>query len=191
MERFIESIRKIHNVSDREVARLLGNMTERSYAKGDILLREKSVNEHVFFLIEGFARAYVNQDDKTWTSWFVEPFHSIMYSLNTNMNDLSMVNVEFLEDSKVIAIRKNTFEWLLEESIELSCWARKYLNSILEEVNLYFSGEYFTSTEKQYERLLERSPQVMQKASLKQIASYLGVTPESLSRIRANIARRK
>jgi len=91
----------------------------------------------------------------------------------------------------LLSISREKFEKLLLEDIELSTWSRKYLEIVIYELELFFTSSFFMDATKQYEDILRIESELVQKVPLKYLASYLNIAPESLSRIRAKLTKKK
>lgn len=158
------------------------------FQKGDFILEEgKTANEY-YILEKGLARSFVtdfNGNDVT-THFFVE--NEIVIEVSSLFQRIpTQENIVCITDCELLKIDFDTFQELYHKIQNLSEWGRAWMS---QELFAYKqrSVEMFTlSATKRYLNLLEQKPQVVQFAPLKQIASYLGVTDTSLSRIRKEI----
>jgi CRP-like cAMP-binding protein len=158
------------------------------FQKGDLILDEgKTANEY-YILEKGLARSFVtdfNGNDVT-THFFVE--NEIVIEVSSLFQRIpTQENIVCITDCELLKIDFDTFQELYHKIQNLSEWGRAWMS---QELFAYKqrSVEMFTlSATKRYLNLLEQKPQVVQFAPLKQIASYLGVTDTSLSRIRKEI----
>ncbi|MBD8081999.1 Crp/Fnr family transcriptional regulator [Chryseobacterium caseinilyticum] len=158
------------------------------FQKGDLILEEgKTANEY-YILEKGLARSFVtdfNGNDVT-THFFVE--NEIVIEVSSLFQRIpTQENIVCITDCELLKIDFDTFQELYHKIQNLSEWGRAWMS---QELFAYKqrSVEMFTlSATKRYLNLLEQKPQVVQFAPLKQIASYLGVTDTSLSRIRKEI----
>ncbi|WP_101690217.1 Crp/Fnr family transcriptional regulator [Dysgonomonas massiliensis] len=183
MEKFIYQIRNIYNISDQAMELLLSIFTEIKQKKGTIIVREGESNNDIIFLKKGFSRAYINQDGKETTVWFASSGSPTGAYHGTQ----STINVELLEDSILLITSRYQLEALFEENIELANWGRKIAEYYLE-INVYHFSHYNGLEGKEkYELLLKEYPEIFQKAAIKHIASFLNITPQSLSRIRGSL----
>lgn len=158
------------------------------FQKGDLILEEgKTANEY-YILEKGLARSFVtdfNGNDVT-THFFVE--NEIVIEVSSLFQRIpTQENIVCVTDCELLKIDFDTFQELYHKIQNLSEWGRAWMS---QELFAYKqrSVEMFTlSATKRYLNLLEQKPQVVQFAPLKQIASYLGITDTSLSRIRKEI----
>lgn len=183
MKEFVERQRSLYPVSEEGIENLLRDMQDVYCRKGEIIVREGQRGRDVYFVKSGLLRAYVVRDGKDITLWF-----STTGDMVIDMpGGVSSVNVEVLEHSELLTITQSKLDILFENSLELANWGRKLLEHYLLEYEHYFTIYSWTDAGEQYERLAKVNPELLQKVPLKHIASYLQITPQSLSRIRAKI----
>lgn len=180
-ESFKNYQRKIYPLSDQALELLLGEAEEVRFRKGEQVLAEGRRQDVVYFVKEGLTRVYLLRDGKDMTLWFTGPGEMIADSSGT----VSPLNAEVLEDSVLLKMSSRRLEELFWHSLELANWGRKLAEHYLSEYEHYFICYSGTEARFQYERLVREHPDLIQKVPLKHIASYLQITPQSLSRIRA------
>ena len=158
------------------------------FQKGDFILEEgKTANEYLI-LEKGLARSFVNDfnGNEVTTHFFVE--NEIIIEVSSLFQRIpTQENIVCITDCECQKIDFDTFQELYHKIQNLSEWGRAWMS---QELFAYKqrSVEMFTlSATKRYLNLLEQKPHVIQFAPLKQVASYLGVTDTSLSRIRKEI----
>lgn len=181
MDYFIKKQQEIYPVSSEGIEMLLREMVEVECKKGEILVKEGQRIRDAYFVKQGLVRAYVLREDKDITLWF------------TTVGDMAVggpgevltMNVEALEDSVLLKIPLAKLEDLYHHSLEWANWGRKLLEKYLLEYEHYFIHYSWNDAREQYEMWMKANPELLQKIPLKYIASYLQITPQSLSRIRA------
>lgn len=189
MSSFVEKIRSVYPVSDHSVRRLLDVAHAVCLERGTLLISEGDVNNKVYLLQEGFTRAYVNREGKDITVWFSYPGEPLLMILGTRVSSRSLVNVEIVEDSTVLIIERTQMEQLFRENLELCNWGRLLADRYLLDLETFFTRDLCVPASERYLRLMKNYPDLLNKVPLKHIASYLMVTPESLSRIRSRIGK--
>lgn len=182
MEQFIAQQRLIHPLADVSIGLLLDEMEEVTLAKGKFSVREGDRDPYIWFVKTGLARAYVERETKDVTLWFASDGEMI----NFVSREIAAYNVVMVEDSLLLRIPVQRLEALCESSLELSNWARKLVEYYLREYENYFINDSWSDAREQYETLLRTRPELFRKVPLKHIASYLQITPQSLSRIRSS-----
>ena len=100
--------------------------------------------------------------------------------------DIAAYNIEMVEDSDLLRIPARRLEELFEQSHDIAVWGLKLLDYYLREYENYFINDSWSDAREQYEALLRSNPELFQRVPLKHIASYLQITPQSLSRIRSS-----
>lgn len=183
MEKFITQQRKLYPVSDSSMTMLLEKAEEIIFKKGARVISEGKRDSDAYFMKEGLARAFVERDGKDVTLWFATEGEMLVLTSEA----VSSVNIEIVEDSVLYRISRKQLDMLFEQSLELANWGRKMLEHYIAEYERYFTDYSWTGAQQQYENLLQEHPGLLQKVPLKHIASYLQITPQSLSRIRAKI----
>ena len=95
--------------------------------------------------------------------------------------------VECLEDTSLYVLRRDALEKLFLEDINIANWGRKFAEIEFLSTEEKFIPMLFTTASERYRDLLKNRPELLQRVSLECLASYLGITAQSLSRIRAGI----
>ncbi len=164
-------------------------IVEEKFPKKHRLLKEGQVCKQVYFIKKGFARAYhLSPDGRECTSWFMGT-GDIMISVYSFLTQQPAAEyIELLEDSMIQSITWNQLQSIYADFPEYN-----YIGRIVTEKYYILSEERAlllrtsTATER-YQLLLKTHPAILQKASLGQIASYLGISQETLSRVRSRRA---
>lgn len=140
----------------------------------------------IYFLVHGLARIYYfkNEIDITEGFYFENSIIARAESLFTGRPSRKAIQV--LEDTELIAIDSKKFFALFNSFPELERIFRKIIESAYIETINRIEGIQFNSAEERYHSLISSAPETIKRVPLKYIASYLGITQVSLSRIRAN-----
>lgn len=181
-ERFINK----YGISGESFDLLNSFMIEENKSKGDLLIQEGEIHHSIYFIKTGAMRSYyINKDGKEVTYWF--GFEGdIAASLGNFVNSQSSLeNIELLEDSVVLKISKSRLLALYETNLELANLGRKLAEQALLEMEEQILLTQFTDAKSRYLKLIEKSPQILQRVKLGHISSYLGITQVTLSRIRS------
>lgn len=152
--------------------------------KNDHFLKSGQVLSSYFVLEKGLIRAYFCRDGKEVNTWFGEENQIFGSILPAYTNRPSFENIQFLEDSEVYAISIEDLNELYRLYPELNLIGRKIAEEvcvILEERSISLHTE---SAAERYQSLTRLQPKLLSRVNLGHIASYLGITPETLSRIR-------
>ena len=160
----------------------------KEYPKGKILIEHGKKNEFVFFLISGSAKSYNYKDSKQICLWFA--FESDCIATIRSLDDLiSQETVELLEDSELIQIKLGDLMTLSNQFTSISSLMVQLLKEHILFLEYKLNGLQFMTSEERYDKLIRDYPEVLQRVSLTDIASYLGISRETLSRIRRKITK--
>ena len=187
MEAFIKKIREAYPLSD-EAVRLLVTNTERVVLpKGEILIREGIVAKYTYFIVKGFARGFFHKEGKDITIWFASEGMSLLSMNGYMFSTAGYENVELMEECDLLKISNQELNRLFDSSAELANWGRRMSDRAILKLERIFMERYFMSAAERYHLLIEREPEILQKVPLRHIASFLGISQVSLSRIRAGV----
>ena len=154
--------------------------------KGHFLFRQDELCTHLFFLEKGLARVYsLNESGKDITAWFTlaGSFTTAIDSFYQNIP--TMNNCELLEKSVVYSLSYAQMQEMLNKNIHLARFAFHVVFEIAKRMTEHISSLKFQTAQERYQALLSESPLISQKVQLSYIASYLGISPETLSRLRS------
>lgn len=180
--KIITAIRPMSNELAEELTTLL---SRQQLPKRTLLLAEGQVCDRVYFIEQGLARAFYHKGGEEITAWFMPEQSLIISVASMFLQQPSEESIELLEDSVLVSIHYKDLLHLYEKYPEFN-----FVGRVLTERYYVLSEKRTASLRKQtaterYQSLLEALPQISRRASSKQIASYLGIAPETLSRLRA------
>ncbi|MBX2961425.1 MAG: Crp/Fnr family transcriptional regulator [Cyclobacteriaceae bacterium] len=164
------------------------SLTRRWLKRGEHLLSEGQVCNHVSFINHGYFRTYsiVREEDRTQYFAFEHDYITDYCSFVTRKP--SRDNIIAMEDAEVLQLDHASMHAAFEQ---YPVW-QKFGRLIAEHVFVFtaFRGQdlLFKTPEELYLQLMHTSPHVLERVPLKYIASYLGITPEALSRIRKRVS---
>ena len=141
------------------------------------ILEAGKVETDLFFIARGIARAYIPTGDREITFWIGQEGTAIVSLRSYVCNGAGYESVELMEDSSLYRLRRNDLDTLYREDIHIANWGRKFAESEFLRTEERLIPLLFTTASERYELLLTQP--------LECLATYLGVTPVSLSRIRA------
>ena len=163
------------------------SITEVAYPKGHILLKADKIEPTIYFIKKGIVRAFINQSDKEITFWFGREGETVISMKSYVDNQNGYENIELLEDCEFYELRKSDLQKLFEKDINIANFGRRFAEKELIKTEERLIHKQFKTASERYSSLLKDSPDLIQRVQLGHIASYLGITQVSLSRIRATI----
>lgn len=166
-------------------------LTARRLKKGEFINREGMVCNHVSFINYGLARMYYLVDGREKIISFCNELNYICdyQSFLTRRPGCSFVQA--MEDMELVEIAHHDLQMLYREIPEANIIGRKIAEQLFLEMCESNSIEAKESIMQRYTSLVERQPWLLQRAPQYMIASYLGITPEALSRIKSRAPKRK
>ena len=187
MQHLLSYISKYHPLSVAAKDALESCFEKITLNKSELLLREGSICRHLYFLEQGAIRGFYILDGKEITHWFgfendfVTSFHSFI------TNQPAVENIQLVEDCTLWRIAKVDLESLYNDYHEIERLVRIAYEKYYIRLEERYVNAQFKSAKERYEQLLEQSPHILERVSLGSIASYLGISQETLSRIRSRI----
>ena len=175
-----------------DVLKIGSKLSIEDYQKGDFILKQHQVSKSLKFVLSGVYRVYQLHDGKEITSYFNceqrNPLIASFVSLFTKKP-----SVEFIEciiPGKVISIPYSDWQELYKTSLELNIFGRLMAEkNYLLAIQRIESLQYKNASER-YEMFLKIYPNLLNQIPHHYISSYLGITPESLSRVRKAFAKK-
>lgn len=154
-----------------------------------LLLREGQVCGHLYFVNKGLMRFFITTSDGKDTTKFFTPEHQLFTSQQSfSTQTPARENIEALEDAELLAISHAALQHIYNDVPKWHTLIRRVLQDVNGMTERIYMDNITITAEERYRRLLLDEPEIALRAPLKHIASYLGVTPESLSRIRKKIS---
>ena len=156
--------------------------------RGEIFLEEGQRCDYFYYIIKGFVRVYyLDLDGNEITHWFSGSDSMITSPFSFFKKEMNILYFEALEDTELLLLTHNQ----LDKIIFNSKTTEKAYQNLLAEFAMVLSRRIMSihtqSAEDRYLKLIKEHPLLFQKANLSHIASFLGITPQSLSRIRKSI----
>lgn len=187
----IDQIKKIARLTPEIEERLMEMMTFARFRKGDIIRGSVNLSASGYYIVQGSARVFVTTQGKELTISFSFDDEYVVPGRNYLKVQPDTISVQFLEDTDVIYIPHNSIKDIMESyGVIQDVPALLFLNAALTRYNEFLEERIYmmqTMTAPQrYAWLTSRYPRLLHVATITQIASYLGVTKETLYRIRNN-----
>ena len=181
---FIDRFSINQQLSESTKAEICSHLSIINLDKKQILIKENHLHSYAYFVIKGAVRSYHLKNGVEVNTWFALE-NDMVGSLQTYNNNPARETIELIENSTLLSINLKQLKPLMLSNIQIA----SFINAIIEEYalfledNIYFS-QMMSSMDK-YQILLEKEPQIFQRIPLTYIASFLGISRETLSRLRA------
>lgn len=187
-KKFVDYFSRITPLTPEEQAGIAESMQTRTYKKGEFLLKEGQTSVSTYFILEGCVREYILSDgyEKT-TNFFTEEQWAISLNSFTPQNT-SNHNWVCVENTTVVVGDEKKAQDIFKKFPRFETISRTIMEAAFAEYRDALTSYHTDSPEQRYLKLLESRPGLFQRVPQYQLASYIGVKPESLSRIRKRLA---
>lgn len=187
MENILNGIRRYYSVSDGSINELAQHFTEQYLPKHHLLTRPGVKNNYVYFIGQGCTRTFFLIADREVTNWFSKE-GDITFSSNALYHRTpGFEYVELLEDSLLYVIPIDTLNTLYETNIEIANWSRVIHQEVLLKMQMLRLDRLSLSAKERYKKFVSENSDLFNRVNLGFIASYLGMTQQHLSMLRAEL----
>lgn len=176
----------IYKLPESSLAELQNNVSEITFPKGHILLKANKVETNIYFIKKGLVRAYIERDNEV-TFWFGKEGETIISMKSYVEDQPGYENIELLEDCELYELKTENLRKLFNEDVHIANWGRKFAEKELIKTEERLISKQFKNASERYLELMKDHPELIKRVQLGHIASYLGITQVSLSRIRAEL----
>lgn len=166
---------------------LAENLIAREVYKGEVILKQDEVANDILFVGKGMLRQFYYKNGKDITEHFSYE-NSIVICIESFLKqEPTRLMIEALEPSTIYTLSYERLSLLVETYPEINRFYRGILEYSLIVSQIKADSWRFETAKERYNRLLKQHPQIIRRAPLAHIASYLLMTPETLSRVRSNL----
>ncbi|MBD0399980.1 Crp/Fnr family transcriptional regulator [Flammeovirga sp. EKP202] len=188
MRNVLSVLEKYYSLSDENKALIVNEMEAFRLKKGDVLIQELEKSPYMFFIEKGaVATSYIDEKGNKKVVWF--GFESdICFSISAYIDVAYLPEtIELLEDSQFYRVKISHVKALYQNHTDWANWGRSFIEHNFA-TTIKEMDEYKSRTAKErYQELIKHKPNVRSRVPLKAIASYLGVSPVTISRLRKEI----
>jgi CRP-like cAMP-binding protein len=188
VKKIIENIiQSIYFLPPQTLEDVLVHFQHLEYPKNYFLLKPGKPCKHLWFMTKGAARYfYTNEQGKEINTWFSLDTQIITDTTSFVHQEPSQESIQLLEDSEMFAIEYDALQTLLQKHHSFALWQIKLVElHYVAQIEDRIADLQFLDAKKRYQKLINLNSGITNRVSLGNIASYLNITQETLSRIRA------
>ncbi|MCA6444901.1 MAG: Crp/Fnr family transcriptional regulator [Bacteroidetes bacterium] len=181
-------IQRIYFLPNEVLEDVLGHFQHLEYPKNYFLLKSGKTCKHLWFMTKGVARYfYINDQGKEMNTWFSLDTQIITDTTSFVKQEPTQESIQLMEDSEMYSIEYTAVQALLQKHHSFALWYIKLVElNYVTQIEDRLSDLQFLDARQRYQKLLNLYPNIANRISLGNIASYLNITQETLSRIRAD-----
>ena len=179
-----ELARRYSTMTHEELDMLESILVPMKYAKNEMILREGETCTNIYWVVKGLVRQFYYKNGKEVTEYMATENSIVMCIESLFLEQPTHLQIKAIEPSILIALPKAELEAVAMKSVNIQILYRKILEESLILSQIHADMLRFESAQDRYQKLIKRQPQLVLRAPLVYIASYLQMTPETLSRVR-------
>ena len=179
-----ELARRYSTMTHDELDLLESILVAKRFAKNEKILTEGEVCENIYWIVKGLVRQFYYKNGKELTEYMAAEDTMCMSIESLFKEEPSHQQIQALEPTVLYALPKPALEREAVRNVNIQMLYRKILEESLIISQIHADMVRFESAQERYAKLVKRSPQLVLRAPLVYIASYLQMTPETLSRVR-------
>ncbi len=187
MQSLLTHIASYALLSTEAIAAIENCFEKTVLSKNSYLLQEGQVCRQLYFVEKGALRGCYNHDGKEVTHWFAFENDFVTSFNSFSTGKAAVENIQLLEGCILWSISKEALADLLGRFHELERLLRIAYEKYYIRLEERFVNAQFKTAKERYEELLLQSPHILERVPLGCIASYLGISQETLSRIRGRL----
>jgi len=182
-----EIIQTIYLLPEQVLEEVLVNFQHLEYPKNYFLLKSGKPCQHLWIMTKGAARHfYTDEQGKEMNTWFSLDTQIIVDTTSFVKQEPAHESIQLIEDSEVYSIEYAALQVLLQKHHSFALWFIKLVElHYVAQIEDRIADLQFLDAKKRYQKLISLNSGITNRVSLGNIASYLNITQETLSRIRA------
>ena len=184
----VQFMSQLTNLTDEEISSIENSFPIKTYAKGHLLLKEGMIAQNAYFVIKGCIRAYELIDGEENTLGFYTENQSAIDFKSQASQTPSSKYFECLEETQVTILSAEKEKALYKMHPRFEKFCREGMEEMMGAQQEALSKFIVLSPKERYLNLIKERPELINRVPQYQIASFLGIKPETLSRIRKKIA---
>lgn len=185
MENIRKSIKRHYPISDASIAQLCAHFKVHHFPARYLIIRGGIIDRNVYFIEKGLTRSYCLVNGNEHTTWFSKEGDITFGLLCLYHNRAGFEYVETVEPTLAYSIPIHCLNHLYQTNIEIANWGRVVHQECLLSLQCIRIDNLTMTAKERYQALLQTFPDICQRVNLGYIASFLGISLSTLSRIRA------
>ncbi|WJH35806.1 Crp/Fnr family transcriptional regulator [Paenibacillus sp. CC-CFT747] len=179
---------RLTSLSEEEQQEIAGQIPVEEFKKGTVLLRQGEVPAYCYFVLRGCVRQYsLDEEGREVTSGFYTEEQTIAIFDHHKTDKASAYTFACLEDSVLVVGRLDTEKDMYVKYSPLESMTRRMMEETFGQMQEEFAAFVASTPEQRYLTLLQKRPHLVERVPQYQLASYLGITAESFSRIKKRV----
>jgi len=187
MDRLIENIKLYASLNEQEIQLLRNAVDKKVYNKNEIIFTEGNVSDEIYFVTKGCVRLFYNVDGTDKTAFFYTEGQFICAGESYTFNIPASENYQAVEQTEIFVFTKSKIDVLLKEIPKFEIIARIATENELITCQKVIASFVTKSAEERFIDLLNTQGELFHRVPQQYIASFLGVSPETLSRIKTRV----
>lgn len=192
MSNFFEFLNHNIDLMEDEIALLSNRIVQKHFQKGKTIHHAEHIHDSIYFIESGSARGYYideNGKDTTWYMYFNDKdshlTNLIVFDYDSYLNQSpSNLHFEALSDCVFYIMQKEDIEYLCSQHLKWSEFMRRSSDMAYSLVHQKYFAQLIQNAEERFAEFLLKTPYLLEKVPQYHIASYLGITPQHLSRLK-------
>ena len=186
---FVQFANSVHPLTAEAKAYTNEKVFNYRIRKGDLLLKAGDVCLSIYLVRKGILRGYVKEGIKDITTWITPEGELVSSITSFGLQQPAIENIQAIEDCELIGIRYEDLQYLYDNFPEVNIVGRKVLEKYYRDAEERAFIARLTEATSKYKHFIATKSDLLNRVPLKYIASYLGMTLETLSRIRSKLSR--
>lgn len=191
IQRLIDYISLYTPLEENEISSLQSMVKKRDFKKNEIVFTEGKISDEIYFVTKGCVRLFYNVDGDDKTAFFYTEGQFICAGESYTFNVPAKENYQAIENTNLYVFTKDDVNKLLTISSKFEAIARIATENELISCQRMIASFVTKTAEERYIELLNTQGELFQRAPQQYIASFLGVSPETLSRIKARVLKKR
>ncbi len=185
-------MKRFMNLSDKELEIMTADVPVKTFPKGTVLLHQGEIPSKCYFVLTGCVRQYaVDENGKENTSYFYTEEHSVTIFTQHSTDPTSRYSLSCLEECILVVGDLLIEQEMYDTHPDLATMTRRMMEGEVGQMQADFADFISSTPEQRFQALQIKRPELIDRVPQHQLASYLGMTPESLSRIKKRVERRR